>query len=55
MTIGQLARRTGVPIKALRRRILDFQAAYTSPQAQLSELIRLFASDPRRAPAKSAS
>ncbi len=40
-------------LQALRRRILDFQTAYTSPQAP--ELARLFASDPRRAPAKSPS
>jgi len=42
-------------LQALRRRILDFQAAYASPQAQPPELVRLFASDPRRTPAKSAS
>ena len=42
-------------LQALRRRIMDIESANATTQAQPSELLRLFASDPRRASAKSAS
>jgi DNA-binding transcriptional MerR regulator len=42
-------------LHALRRRIMDFESANATAQGQSSELIRLFASDLRRASAQSAS